>query len=146
MIAPQLAFHDVFGVRLMGTRLWDSPKLLEMAANYLQGAFFSSGFVIESDNPRVMGFVADYENNFGSLPGILAANGYDTVCLMKAVLSEYGPKTRDNLRQCLLDVPVFEGVTGPFGFDAQGEAVKTPLLLTISGSRAIPIDSFSRIH
>ena len=146
MIAPQLAFHDVLGVRLMGTRLWHSPKLLEMAGNYLQGALFSSGFVIESDNPRVMGFVADYNRNFGSPPGILAANGYDTVCLLKTILAEYGPKTRDSLRQCLLDAPVFEGVTGPFSFDSQGEAVKAPLLLTISGGRAVPMDSFPRVY
>ncbi|OQY48998.1 MAG: hypothetical protein B6240_04090 [Desulfobacteraceae bacterium 4572_87] len=37
MIAPQLAFHDVLGVRLIGTRLWNSPKLLKMAKNYVQG-------------------------------------------------------------------------------------------------------------
>jgi branched-chain amino acid transport system substrate-binding protein len=139
MIAPQLAFHDVLGVRLIGTRLWHSPKLLEMARNYLQGAVFSSGFVAESENPRVMDFVTDYKNNFGTIPGILAANGYDTIRLLKTILAENGPKTRDNLRQALLDVPVFDGVTGPFSFDADGEALKAPLLLTISGSRTIPI-------
>jgi ABC-type branched-subunit amino acid transport system substrate-binding protein len=139
MIAPQLAFHDVLGVRLIGTRLWHSPKLLEMARNYLQGALFSSGFVTESENPRVMDFVTDYKNNFGEIPGILAANGYDTIRLLKTILAENDPKTRDNLRQALLDVPVFDGVTGPFSFDADGEALKTPLLLTVSGSRAVPI-------
>lgn len=139
MIAPQLAFHDVRGVRLIGTRLWHSPKLLEMAGNYLQGAVFSSGFVTESENPRVMDFVTDYKNNFGAIPGILAANGYDTIRLLKTILAENDPKTRDNLRQALLDMPVFDGVTGPFRFDAEGEALKTPVLLTISGSRAIPI-------
>lgn len=139
MIAPQLAFHDVLGVRLIGTRLWDSPKLLEMAGNYLQGAVFSSGFLTDSENPMVMGFITDYQNNFGTTPGILAANGYDTIRLLKTILAEYDPKTRGNLRQSLHDVPVFDGVTGPFSFDAEGEALKKPLLLTISGSRAIPI-------
>jgi len=139
MIAPQLAFHDVLGVRLIGTRLWHSPKLLEMARNYLQGAVFSSGFVADSEDPRIMAFVNDYRNNFGAIPGILAANGYDTICLLKTILAENDPKTRDNLRQALLDMPVFEGVTGPFSFDTDGEALKMPLLLTISGSRAIPI-------
>jgi len=139
MIAPQLAFHDVLGVRLIGTRLWHSPKLLEMAKNYLQGAVFSSGFVPESENPKVVGFVTDYNHNFGEIPGILAANGYDTICLLKTIFAASDPKTRDNLRQTLLDMPVFDGVTGPFSFDAEGEALKTPFILTISGSRTIPI-------
>jgi branched-chain amino acid transport system substrate-binding protein len=138
MIAPLLAFHDVMGVRLIGTRLWHSPKLVEMAGNYIQGALFTSGFVTDSENPRVMTFIADYKNNFGEIPGILAANGYDTIRLLKTVMAEGEPKTRENLREALLDYPVFQGLTGPFNFDADGEATKTPLLMTISGNRAIP--------
>ena len=138
MIAPQLAFHDVLGVRLIGTRLWQSPKLLELA-NYLQGAVFSSGFVADSEDPRVMAFVNDYRNNFGAIPGILAANGYDTIRLVKTIFTENNLQTRGHLRQALLDLPVFDGVTGPFSFDTEGEARKTPLLLTISGNRATPI-------
>ena len=139
MIAPQLAFHDVLGVRLIGTRLWHSPKLIEMAKNYIQGAVFSSGFAVESENPKVLGFVTDYKNNFGETPKILAANGYDTICLLKTIFAEDNLRTRDNLREALLEAPVFEGVTGSFSFDAEGEALKTPLLLTISGNSAIPI-------
>jgi len=139
MIAPQLAFHDVLGVRLIGTRLWHSPKLLEMARNYVQGAVFSSGFVADSEDPRVMAFVNDYRNNFGEIPGTLAANGYDTIRLMQTILTENNPQTRGDLRQALFDLPVFDGVTGPFSFDAEGEALKTPILLTISGSRMIPV-------
>jgi ABC-type branched-subunit amino acid transport system substrate-binding protein len=139
MIAPQLAFHDVLGVRLIGTRLWHSPKLIEMAKNYIQGAVFSSGFAVESENPKVLGFVTDYKSNFGETPKILAANGYDTICLLKTIFAEDNLRTRDNLREALLEAPVFEGVTGSFSFDAEGEALKTPLLLTISGNSAIPI-------
>ena len=139
MIAPQLVFHDVLGVRLFGTRPWHSPKLLDMAKNYLQGAVFSSGFMADSEDPRVMAFVNDYRNNFGTAPGILAANGYDTIRLMKAILTENSLQTRSDLRQALIDLPVFDGVTGPFNFDTEGEATKTPLLLTISGNRAKPI-------
>ncbi len=139
MIAPQLAFHDVMGIRLMGTRLWHSPKLVELAGNYLQGSLFSSGFVAELEDPKVMAFVAGYEENFGAAPGILAANGYDTICLLKKVFSIYGPKTRENLKEALLDIPAYDGVTGTFRFNAQGEALKSPLLLTISGPRMMPV-------
>jgi hypothetical protein len=139
MIAPQLAFHDVLGVRLIGTRPWHSPELLALAKNYLQGAIFSSGFVADSEDPGVMTFVNDYRDNFGETPGILAANGYDTIRLLKSILAENNIQTRSDLRQALIDLPVFDGVTGSFSFDTEGEATKTPLLLTISGNRAKPI-------
>ena len=113
--------------------------MLEMAKNYIQGAVFSSGFETESENPKVMGFVADYKNNFGVIPGILAANGYDTIRLLKIIFAENKLQTRHDLRQALQDEPGFEGVTGAFRFDADGEAMKKPLLLTVSGNRVIPV-------
>ncbi len=140
MIAPQLAFHDVLGIRLMGTRPWHSPQLLSLANNYLQGAVFSSGFAADSENPKVMAFVNDYRNNFGAIPGILAASGYDTIRLLKTILTQGNLQTRNDLRQALVDLPVFDGVTGPFTFDTEGEARKMPLLLTISGNRAVSIN------
>ena len=138
MIAPQLAFHDVLGVRLIGTRPWQSPQLLELT-HYLQGAVFSSGFAADSEDPRVVAFVNDYRNNFGVIPSILAASGYDTIRLLKTILTQGNLQTRNDLRQALVDLPVFDGVTGPFSFDTEGEARKTPLLLTISGNRAVSI-------
>jgi branched-chain amino acid transport system substrate-binding protein len=37
LIAPQFPFHDVFNIRFLGTSLWQSPDLLDQAAEYLQG-------------------------------------------------------------------------------------------------------------
>jgi len=88
MIAPQLAFHDVIGVQLLGTSAWQSPKLVEMAKDYIQGALFCSGFVGDSEDPDVRVFVEEYRENFDAEPGILAANGYDTIRLLKKVLEE----------------------------------------------------------
>jgi len=87
MIAPQLAFHDVLGVQLLGTSAWQSPKLVEMAKDYIQGALFCSGFVGDSEEPGVRVFVEEYRENFDADPGMLAAYGYDTIRLLKKVLS-----------------------------------------------------------
>jgi len=139
MIAPQLAFHDVLGVQLLGTSAWQSPKLAEMAKNYIQGALFCSGFVGDSKEPGVRVFVEAYRENFGSDPGILAANGYDTIRLLKKVLSEKGIRTRQDLVKALLGSQGFEGVSGIIAFDSNGEAEKEPILLTISGNKMVPL-------
>ena len=134
MIAPQLAFHDVIGVQLLGTSAWQSPKLIEMAKDYIQGAIFSSGFIANSEAPDIRAFVEAYRENFNTDPSVLAANGYDTIRLLKRLLSKKEIRTRRDLVKALLGSKDFEGVSGIITFDAKGEAEKKPILLTISGS------------
>jgi ABC-type branched-subunit amino acid transport system substrate-binding protein len=137
MIAPQLAFHDVLGVQLLGTSAWQSPKLVEMAKDYIQGALFCSGFVGNSEEPGVRVFIEEYRENFDADPGILAANGYDTIRLLKKVLSEDEIRTRKDLVKTLLGSQGFKGVSGIITFDSNGEAEKEPILLTISGNKML---------
>jgi ABC-type branched-subunit amino acid transport system substrate-binding protein len=131
MIAPQLLYHDISNVLLMGTSLWQDSRLIDMAGDYVQGALFPSGFFIDSSNPEGASFVEDYTSNFEALPGILAATGYDTIRLLSKLMKEKEIHTRRQLRRALLSCRDFEGVTGTISFDSQGEVEKEPVLLTI---------------
>jgi len=135
MIAPQLPYHDVTDVLLMGTSLWQSPQLIEMAGDYVQDAIFSSGFFAKSGEPGANAFVEDYRASFGSDPGVLAAAGYDTIRLLKKVMGSEDIRTRQGVRNKLLKCRDFKGVTGSIFFDPQGEVEKEPHLLTISGKQ-----------
>ena len=137
MIAPQLAYHDVLDVQLMGTNLWQSPQLTEMAGDYVQDAIFPSGFVEMPGEPGVQSFVRDFRENFDASPGILAATGYDTIRLLKEVMALEGIRTRKDVQKALLEFQDFSGVTGDISFNSEGEAEKVPLLLTISGKGMI---------
>jgi len=139
MIAPQLTFYDVLEVQLLGTSAWQSPKLVEMAKDYIQGALFCSGFVGDSEEAGVRIFVEEYRDNFDADPGILAANGYDTIRLLKKVLSDKEIRTRKDLVNALLGSQGFYGVSGIITFDPNGEAEKEPILLTISGNSMVPL-------
>ena len=139
MIAPQLAYYDVIDVPLLGTRLWQSPRLTELAMDYVQGAIFSSGFFPNPDKPQTMTFLQQYEENFGQEPGILAASGYDTMSLLKKLLSDENVRTRADLAKALLKCEGLDGLTGTMAFDAEGETLKRPFLLTISGRKMIPL-------
>jgi len=140
MIAPQFAFHDVLGVQLLGTSAWQSPKLIEMAKDYIQGSIFCSGFSADAGEPGLQGFVEAYRANFEVDPGMLAANGYDTIRLLKNVLSEEPIRTRRDLVKALLKSESFKGVSGPITFDSRGEANKKPILFTVTG------DAMSLLH
>lgn len=137
MIAPQLVYHNVLDITLLGTSLWQSPQLIQLAGDYVQGAIFPSGFFAAPANDRVEGFVREYQAGFEKAPGILAASGYDTIRLLKELLKDDTIFTRRQLQQALLNGDGIEGVTGRIAFDQKGEVRKKPLLLTISGSGMI---------
>jgi branched-chain amino acid transport system substrate-binding protein len=141
LIASQLAFHDVVGVRLLGTDLWNSPQLIEIAGKYVHRAIFPSGFFPGSGYIGVDSFVHQYETNFGQQPGLLAAIGYDTIRIVKRILREKGKdiKTREDLRSALAENRNFDGVTGSMVFDDNRRAKRDPLLLTISGRHFLPM-------
>jgi ABC-type branched-subunit amino acid transport system substrate-binding protein len=139
LIAPQFPFHKVFRVRFLGTSLWQSPELVEHAAEYLQGAVFPSGFSTQSDLPAVKEFVSLYRKAYAAEPGILAAAGYDTLLFLSHVLLQQAPKTRQDLQRALCDSKDFTGITGKMAFNERREAIKTPTLYSIRGKRLVAL-------
>jgi ABC-type branched-subunit amino acid transport system substrate-binding protein len=138
MIAPQLVYHDVLDVQLLGTSLWQGAELVDLTGEYVQGAVFSSGFFEGSQVDGVDDFVREYRANFGSDPGVLAATGYDTIRLLRHILSSGSIRTRRDLRERLVVGEGIQGITGSIYFDDQGEVQKNPVLLTVSGNRITP--------
>lgn len=139
LIAPQFPFYSVFNVTLLGTSLWQSPELVDMAGDYLQRAVFPSGFFAKARRDAVEAFVRLYQENFESEPGVLAATGYDTITFLKQVLAQNSIATRHDLQKVLLNDNGFYGVTGRISFDDKGEVVKEPLLLTVRGPYLTPL-------
>jgi len=137
LIAPQFPFHKVFRVRFLGTSLWQSPELVEQAAEYLQGAVFPSGFSVQSDSATVKQFVTLYRKTYETEPGILAAAGYDTLMFLSHVLVKQAPKTRQDLQRAMRASKDFTGISGKMVFNDRREVIKTPALYSIRGKRLV---------
>lgn len=131
LIAPQLAYHDVSGVRLLGTNLWNSSELIEMAGSYLQGAVFVDGFFSESTRPLTRRFVSRYKEIFDETPGYLEAQAYDTMRLLMEALDQPGVISRSQLRDAIFRIGTFFGVTGTALVGPSGEVYNSPFLITI---------------
>ncbi len=142
LIAPQLAYHDLTEVRLLGTNLWNSPKLLEMAAPYLEGAVFVDGFFPESRRPLTSKFVKTYQEAFGEMPGYPEAQGYDATRLVMAALEQPGVASRYHLREALLRMRDLPGVGGIATMTAAREVERQSFLITVQKRRMveIPVD------
>jgi ABC-type branched-subunit amino acid transport system substrate-binding protein len=140
LVVPQLVYHDVVNVTLLGTNLWFSEKLLKDAGEYVQGAVLPAGFYPASQSPRVQTFVAAFEAVYGRAPGFIEAVAYDSARIMLNAMLDPNVWLRAGIRHALMKAVPVEGVTGKVTFDGNGEPVKDLVLLRIEGSDFIEID------
>ena len=139
LIAPQLAFHEVRGVRLLGTAGWNDPGLIRLGGSHVHGAVFTAPFFAGSRRPFVMEFVRRYRATFRSDPGELAAQGFDAAYLVLAEIAR-GAAARDAVLTGLLGVHDVLTAGGPISIDLDGGARKRWNLLAVDRGRIVSLD------
>jgi ABC-type branched-subunit amino acid transport system substrate-binding protein len=139
LITPQLLYHGVEDVLLLGCNLWHSPELIRMAHEYVQDAVIAEGFFAQSPLPRVVNFVSNYKRIFESTPGYLEAQAYDTAWILSQATNTPKVNSRMSLKRTLAGLTGFPGVTGITSFDENGEVNKDTYLLKIRGRQFIQI-------
>jgi len=155
LIAPQLAFHEVRGIRLLGTDGWNDPALLSLGDEHVDGAVFTGGYFAESELPQVWRFERSFREFFGAAPSELAALGYDGANLAQAGLElarrgvEGGERRQRGeppqaLRAALAGALrgerfFWRGVSGVISFRPNGKLRKRPHLLGVEDGLRISI-------
>ncbi len=142
LIIPQLAFYDVEDVYLLGTNLWHSNKLIEMAKDYVQGAILTDGFFAQSSSRRVRDFIRKFEDTYGETPGFIEATTFDTAMMLFEIVTRPDIRSRIAIKNELLNLRDFQGVTGLTSFDVNGEVKKQLSLLRIKGKRFLELESY----
>jgi ABC-type branched-subunit amino acid transport system substrate-binding protein len=153
LIAPALAVEDVVtntcdqkeldrirkttgreklkAVQLLGGNGWDDPSLFDKAAKYVECAVFVDGFFAGSERRDTKRFVDAFKKKHDHPPTILEASAYDAARMVRQVLSDRSkPQARDAVRDLLVAIKGFRGVTGETSFDQNREPVKPLFFLT----------------
>ncbi|MGD9107348.1 MAG: ABC transporter substrate-binding protein [Desulfobacterales bacterium] len=141
LLIPQLAFYDVVGVHLFGTNLWHSDRLIEMAKQFVQGAIMADGFFAGSDSKEVKDFVEMFEETFDEKPGFIEAVTYDTAMILFDLVSRDDIQSRSEIKNKIMNLQDFQGVTGKTCFDNTGNAHKELYLLQIQGDKFMEVEN-----
>lgn len=134
LVAPELAFYNITNVQLLGTDDWNAEELTIIGEHFVENAIFVDGFFADATAPSVEGFVEQFLSRYEERPTLVAAQGYDTMNMLIQLL-QAGVGTRFELRDQLLQLRDFPGVTGLTSLDQDGDAVKIPYLLTVKNGR-----------
>jgi len=137
LILPQLRFFDIRNVVYLGGSGWNDPALVKIAAREATRAVFTDEFFAGSARPEVVEFVRGFAAAYGSTPDAYAAEGFDAGALLRAAVAEAGDG--EALREHLLELQAFAGVTGLHSFDPGGGARKSLEFLTVRGDAIVAI-------
>lgn len=139
-IVPQLAYYDIKDVYILGTNLWHSDSLIKIANQYVQGAVMPDGFFADSPSPRVQKFVKEFEETYQETPDFIEAIVYDSAMILFNVVSREQIRYRSEIRDELLNLDNFPGVTGLTSFDENGDAQKKLYLLRVKGKKFVELE------
>ncbi len=134
MIAPQFVYHDVTEIRLLGTSLWHTPRLLSTTSRYIQKSILPVNFYLGSERVETKRFIKAFrEENEDQEPGKYAAYGFDAGTLLLTLMDRDLISTREDLIEALAQIIDFPGATGDISFSEEGEFITEPVLLTVIG-------------
>jgi ABC-type branched-subunit amino acid transport system substrate-binding protein len=105
----------------------------------VEGAVFVDGFFADSPAPVVREFVEKFRLHYAKTPDLLAAQAYDSLFILAQAIKA-GATTREELREELLKVRDFPGVSGTTSFNDDGNAAKIPFLLAIQNGRIVQLN------
>jgi branched-chain amino acid transport system substrate-binding protein len=140
LLIPQLAFYNIVNVALIGSNNWHSPDLIERAQRYADGAVFVDGFFPESDDPTIKPIWDAYRSAYNEEPDILSAQAYDAAAMVLSLLKNH-KDTPQAVRDGLLTLKDYHGISGDITFPGTGEAQKKLFLIKIQDGKFLPYSS-----
>jgi len=123
-------------IPLFGGDGWEAPELIQIGGKALEGTYYSTHYSAEDSAPAVKTFVKKYQAKFnGETPDAMAALGYDSALVLVDAIKRAGTTEGGPLRDALAATKDFQGVTGQTTIDAQRNATKPAVILTITNGQ-----------
>lgn len=112
-------------VPFLGADGWDSPDLVAIAgADALNNTYFTNHFSSSDTAPVVADFVAEFQAEYGKVPGSFQALGYDTAKLLMTAIENAGSEDPQAITDALAAISDYPAVTGTLSFDEEHNPIK----------------------
>jgi len=130
-------------IPLFGGDGWEAPELLEIGGPAMEGTYYSTHFSATDTRPKVQSFVQSFKTKFGETPDSMAALGYDSVLVLADAIRRAGSTDGTKIRDALAQTKDLDGVTGKTTLDAQRNAPKPAVIITIKNGKFQYVETIS---
>jgi len=113
---------------------WDSPKLVEIGGNSVEGGVFTNHFSKEDASAKVQEFVSKYREEHSADPDALASLAYDAAFVLLSAIEKAGSLEGTAIRDALKAIQI-KGATGAISFDENRNPVKSAVILEIENGQ-----------
>ena len=100
----------------------------------LEGSISFTTWSNKADPPGNRAFVAKFREKFGSEPGAFTAQSYASVYILAQAIADAKSTESSAIRDALAAIDL-STVLGHFSFDANGDAVYAPIILTVKNDQ-----------
>jgi branched-chain amino acid transport system substrate-binding protein len=122
-------------VPIFGGDGWESSSLVPIGGAALEGDYFSTHYSPQDTSPAVQNFVHAFQSRYHETPDAMAALGYDSAMILADAMKRAGSADGARVRDALAATKDFHGVTGTITIDAQRDASKPAVILTITNGQ-----------
>jgi ABC-type branched-subunit amino acid transport system substrate-binding protein len=129
LIADQLKFYD-FALPVFGSSAMSSPYISSFAES-VEGVIYPAEFFADETSEPAQAFMKKYRDKYGINPDVIAANAYDAMNMICALISS-NIASRESFKQVLSTVRNYEGANGAFSFDMNGDSVRDYYIMQIT--------------
>jgi len=123
---------------IMGTQYLHSTDLIRACGIDCQGLFFSTQYVTLGATGAAKEFIEKYKTKYAAEPDEVAALTWDSLGVAKQALRECGriggdlAENRQCLRDALVKIKEFPGITGKISFNGTGDPVKCAVIVRVN--------------
>jgi branched-chain amino acid transport system substrate-binding protein len=122
---------------------WESSSLVPIGGAALEGDYFSTHFSPDDTSPAVQNFVKAYQDRYHGVPDAMAALGYDSAMILADAIKRAESTDAAKIRDALAATKDFHGVTGVISMDADRNASKPAVILTVKNGQFKYVDTIA---
>ncbi|MCL5010788.1 MAG: ABC transporter substrate-binding protein [Patescibacteria group bacterium] len=123
--------------QIFATRSTQEKDFLAVAGNAAEGIIYTYSFDPASNNPQVKDFTQRFKARYQEEPDYVAAEAYDSLRLVVAAVEACGLKS-ECMKDYLLSVKNYQGVSGNLSFDENGDVFYEYSLKTVKNGEFVP--------
>src|SRR5512139_3652448 len=121
--------------QLIGPDGWDSPDLVKIAGDAIEGGYFSNHYSPDDKRPEVVAWVKKYRERHGQVPDALGTLAYDATNMLLEAIRKAGSDDPKKIREALAAMRNFPAVSGKSTMDGNGDCIKSAAILKIEGGK-----------
>ncbi|MDR1804565.1 MAG: ABC transporter substrate-binding protein [Treponema sp.] len=136
LIVPQARTLGWGDRPILGSDSWGSSDIVTLSNNAVRGYYFTDHFAAEGATGITKDFIDQYRAAYGEMPDSVAALTYDSAKIALQAVANAGltgnlQTDRRNIKDAIVVLRDYPGVTGTMTFNAQGDPDKSVVVVRI---------------